>query len=203
MSGNRAGVFEGWPLVGWAALAVALAAAAGFALHGTEAEGWRQLIRATARISGVLLLATFLARPLRRLSRSGATAWLLRNRRPLGVGVGVSHAVHGYAIYMYMQRSEFEPDPFTLVAAGIAYLFLAAMVATSFDVTAARLGRNAWRKLHTAGVWYLWFIFGFTFFGSAMAGDAIAAAFTGAFVLAMPLRLYGLRAGATSDRKRA
>lgn len=192
--GNRGGWFEGWTLVGWATLLVAAAAFAGFALHGSGAEGWRQLIRATARISGVLLLAAFLAAPLRRLARNAATAWLLRNRRALGVSVGVSHLVHAVAIAMYMRLGDFEPDAFTLVAAGIAYVFLAAMVATSFDATARWLGRSAWRRLHVSGLYYLWFVFGFTFFGGAMAGDPIAAGFAGVFVLALPVRLFGLRA---------
>src|SRR5439155_1728729 len=42
---------------------------------------------------------------------------------------------------------------------GIAYAFLAAMTATSFDRTAAWLGPRRWSRLHTTGAYYLWAIF--------------------------------------------
>ena len=47
----------------------------------------------------------------------------------------------------------------TIVLAGTAYLFLAAMTATSFDRTAAWLGARKWRLLHLVGGWYIWISF--------------------------------------------
>lgn len=193
MSRARFPGLEGWPIVGWAAALVALATGLCFALHGSEAEGWRQLIRWTARLSGSLFLAVFLATPLRRLTPNDATAWLLRNRRALGVSVGLAHAVHGVAIAVFVRLTGHETPVATLVLALLAYAFLAAMAATSFDAAARWLGALRWRRLHTTGLHYLWFIFGFTFFGAAAAGDWVSAFFTAAFVLALPLRLYGLR----------
>lgn len=184
---------EGWSVVGWAALLVALTTAGCLALHGTGALGWRHLIRGTARISGALLLAAFLAAPLMRLRPGPASAWLLRNRRALGVSVGVSHGMHAVAIAMYMRLTDFRPEPGALAAAGLAYVFLAAMVATSFDATARWLGRGAWRRLHRIGLYFLWGVFGSTFLGAGMAGDPVAAAFAVLFALALPLRLLGLR----------
>jgi len=184
---------EGWPLVGWASVVVIVASAVVFAEHGTGGEGWRQLIRATARISGLLFLAVFLAAPLRRLRPNGATAWLLRNRRQLGVSVGVAHTAHAVAIAMFVRLTGHESDARTLFAALLAYAFLAAMVATSFDRTAAMLGRRLWRRVHLTGLYYLWLVFGFTFFGTAMTGDPISATYAGAYALALPFRWIGLR----------
>jgi hypothetical protein len=184
---------EGWPIVGLAAVVVAAAAAAVFGLYGTEAEGWRMLIRTTARISGLVFLAVFLAAPLRRLRPDRATAWLLRNRRFLGVSVGVAHAAHAVAIAVFVRLTGHETPAGTLAAALLAYAFLAAMVATSFDRTAAALGRRAWRRLHVTGLYYLWFVFGFTFGGAASAGDAVSGAFALLYALAFPLRWWGLR----------
>jgi hypothetical protein len=43
--------------------------------------------------------------------------------------------------------------------AGAAYVFIAAMTATSFDRTAAWLGPRKWRVLHLVGGWYIWLSF--------------------------------------------
>jgi len=184
---------EGWAVVGWAALVLCGVAAGVFEAHGAGSEGWRMQIRATARISGALFLAAYLAAPLRRLRPDRATAWLLRNRRGLGVSVGLVHAAHGVAIAVFVRQTGHETPPATLAAALLAYAFLAAMVATSFDSTAAALGRRNWRRLHRTGLHYLWLVFGATFAGSALAGDPVSAAYAGAYALALPIRGWGLR----------
>ena len=43
--------------------------------------------------------------------------------------------------------------------AGTAYLFIAAMAATSFDRSAAWLGPRKWRLLHLVSGWYIWISF--------------------------------------------
>jgi hypothetical protein len=133
------------------------------------------------------------ASPLRRLRPSAATGWLLRNRRFLGVSVGVAHAAHAVAIAVFVRLTGHETPAGTLAAALLAYAFLAAMVATSFDRTAAALGRRAWRRLHATGLYYLWFVFGFTFAGTASTGDPVSGAFAVLYALAFPLRWWGLR----------
>jgi sulfoxide reductase heme-binding subunit YedZ len=193
VSPTRVKGLEGWVVVGWAALVLLVVGAGVFAAHGTDGEGWRHLIRASARVSGTIFLAVFLAAPLRRLWPVDATAWLLRNRRGLGVSVGLSHSVHAVAIYAFVRLTGHETPAATLVAAGVAYGFLAAMVATSFDTTAAWLGRRRWRMLHRTGLYYLWFVFGFTFGGTAAGGDLVSAGYAAAYGLALPLRLVGLR----------
>lgn len=184
---------EGWALVGWTGVALILIGTGVFAAFGTEGEGWRMQIRATARVSGGLFLGAFLAAPLRRLVPNEATGWLLRNRRAVGVSVGLAHAAHAVAIAVYVRLTGHESDPGTFAAALLAYAFLAAMVATSFDPTAAALGRKNWRRLHLTGLYYLWFVFGFTFGGTAAAGDPVSTGYAALYVLALPLRLWGLR----------
>ena len=49
---------NGWPIVGWATLAVLAIVAAVFAVAGTGAEGLGMAIRATARTSVVFFTAT-------------------------------------------------------------------------------------------------------------------------------------------------
>jgi hypothetical protein len=86
------------------------------------------------------------------------------------------------------------PDATTAFAGGLGYLLLAAMTATSFDRTAAWLGPRAWSRLHTFGIFYLWFIFAFTYVGSA-ARDPLAAGSLLVLLVALGIRLGATRRG--------
>jgi DMSO/TMAO reductase YedYZ heme-binding membrane subunit len=164
------------------------------AILGPTEAGVRVVLRATARTSLVLFVATFIASALRRLARTPLTAWLLRNRRQIGVSFAVSHAVHGAAIVALVRTTGRAPDATTAVAGGLGYVVLAAMTATSFDRTAAWLGPRAWSRLHTLGIFYLWLIFAFTYLGSA-SRDPLAAASLLVLVVALGIRLLGRRRG--------
>ena len=94
-----AGVPSGWPVVGWAALALVIMTGALLTVWGTEEAGIRVLIRATARTSFTLFILAFVASALRRAWRSRVSAWLLANRRYLGVSFAVSHLLHLAAIF--------------------------------------------------------------------------------------------------------
>jgi DMSO/TMAO reductase YedYZ heme-binding membrane subunit len=158
---------NGWPIVGWATLAVAAIVAVILAVIGTDEAGLRMAIRATARTSVVFFSLAFAASALRRRWPSAATAWLLRNRRQLGVSFAASHAIHLLAIlalcgWTWSGLVARTPTA-TLVGGGIAYVFIVLMTATSFDTTAAWLGPRRWRRLHAIGAWYNWAIFALNF----------------------------------------
>ena len=166
MSAKR-GRLEGWPIVGWSALALAAMAGVLLGVYGTQEEGVRVLIRATARTSFVLLLAAFVASSARRLWRNDATSWLLRNRRYLGVSFSASHALHLAGILTLVTRW---PDSFwsktsnaTIFGGGLGYLFVAAMTLTSSDAAVRRLGLRRWKVLHRVGIWVLFGIFVLTY----------------------------------------
>jgi DMSO/TMAO reductase YedYZ heme-binding membrane subunit len=95
------------------------------------------------------------------------TRWLRANRRYVGVAFAGSHAVHAVAIAAFgiLDRAEFMQQ--TMVAnfafGGLAYGFIVAMAATSFNRSAAWLGTKAWGRLHAIGGFYVWV----TFFVSA------------------------------------
>ena len=89
-------------------------------------------------------------------------------------------------------------DQGELVVGGSAYLLLSAMVATSFDRSAAWLGPQRWRRLHTTGGYTLWVVFIFTFASSVIEAPHAARALTPALFVALlatvlGLRLYGRR----------
>lgn len=165
-----------------AALVLGLEAAATLALDGGDA-GLRALLRATARTSLVWFALAFAARPLVARWPTPASKWLLRNRRALGLAMAISHGGHLVAIAVLAARVG---APFwaaiattTLVGGGLGYVLLGAMVATSFDRSAAWLGRRRWRALHLTGMWSCWVIFTATYAGqvsrSAPAAVAVAA----------------------------
>jgi hypothetical protein len=114
----------------------------------------------------------------------------------MGVSFAVSHAFHAAAIiglaWLTRGRSTEELDAISVAGGLLAYAFIAAMAATSFDRTAAWLGPRRWRILHTAGMYYVWAVFMFSYGGRAFFSLAYAplAAF---LVLALALRIIGAR----------
>lgn len=183
--------FAGWALVGWSSLVVVLLVAAVLAVLGVGEAGLRSGIRVTARTSVVLFLAAFVASACAALRPSPMSKWLLRNRRALGVSFAVSMGVHGALIVALWQtyRESFVASvkPSTVFGGGVGFVLIALMAATSFDRTAALLGRRAWKVLHTVGMYYLWIVFAFSYAGRLHALPY--ALLFGALLLALGLRL--------------
>lgn len=152
-----------WRLTGLLSLLVA-AMALWFAVgDGGGVDGLRLAIRSTARTSLVLFVLAFTAAAMAELAPGTLTRWQRRNRRYLGVSFAMSHFIHLAAILALAvaDRTLFWQltNVMTIVLAGTAYLFIAAMAATSFDRTAAWLGPRRWRLLHLVGSWYIWISF--------------------------------------------
>jgi hypothetical protein len=188
---------RGWPIVGWTTALLALMIAVLLAVAGTDEAGIRLVIRATARTSVVLFTAAFVASALDRAWRGPVSRWMLGNRRQLGVSFAVSHLAHLLAILALAgwspARAYAAAGLPVLVLGGTAYLFVIAMVATSFDRTAAWLGPRAWGRLHGTGVWVIWAVF-FASFVPRVAESPIYWPFALLTVAAPLLRLtYGRR----------
>jgi len=183
----------GWPIVGWATLLLGAMIAAILAVAGTGEDAIRIVIRATARTSVVLFSAAFVASALRRAWPGSASSWLLANRRYLGVSFAVSHAFHLTAILALagwsVSRMVADASPTAAILGGIAYLFILAMVATSFDRTAAWLGPRKWSRLHTIGVYWIWTIF-FASFAPQAFKSPLYVPFALLLVAALGIRLW-------------
>jgi methionine sulfoxide reductase heme-binding subunit len=154
---------NGWRLTGVLSLLLAAMSLYFLGVGGWDADAIRLVIRATARTSLVLFVLAFTARAMVELLPSAATHWQRRNRRYLGVSFAVSHLIHLAAILSlaWLDKVLFWKltNLGTIVLAGAAYLFIAAMAVTSFDRTAAWLGPRKWRLLHLVGGWYIWISF--------------------------------------------
>ena len=153
---------SGWPIVGWCSLVLVVLMAALLAAYGTDEAGVRVVVRMSAKTSLLLFMSAFVASAAYQLWPGAQTRWLLANRRYVGVSFAVSHFIHLLTLVALARVStEFAAslNALTLIGGGMAYVFIAAMVATSFDRTAAWLGPRAWRRLHVVGLYYIWGIF--------------------------------------------
>ena len=188
--------FRGWPLTATVSALLLLLAGVTLLEATSLTDGLRAVIRLTARTSLVLFLLTFSASSLARVFPGILTRWLISNRRYVGLSFAFSHAIHLAAI-MALARTDYETfhrltNIVTYVGGGLAYVFIILMVVTSFDRSAALLGRRSWRWLHVSGMWYLWMSFALNF-GKRIplgAGYVVPVSF---ILLALLLRLWAMR----------
>lgn len=148
----------------WLLAAIILALSGLVAWRGDfSVEAVREVVRLTAQMSLVLFCAAFAASALARHLPNASTLFLRRHRRQIGLAFAFSHGVHAIALFTFARISPAQFDDATdlpmFIFGGLAYLFIIAMAATSFDRTAAWLGPRAWRVLHTVGGYDIWLTF--------------------------------------------
>jgi hypothetical protein len=144
------------------ALAVTLAAYAG---HGGDTHGWVMAARYTARLAFVLFMIVFLLAPAMRVTGAALLRPAMRERRGLGLAFAAAHFTHLAALIMALVALGEAPALLTVIFGGFGYVLLAAMALTSNDAALRRIGPQTWRRLHTFGLYYLWFIFTYTYLG--------------------------------------
>lgn len=154
---------EGWRITGFVFFGLVVVAVMIVVLQGFTEEAIRTFVRSTARTSLVLFLLAFSASSLQVFFRRSWSAWLLRNRRYLGVTFAVSHANHLLALIVLAILFPYpflnQLDWLTLVGGGLAYFFILAMSITSFTVPKQLLGQQRWNLLHILGSYYVWILF--------------------------------------------
>ena len=159
-------ILGGWRLF-WVATPGLLAmAAAMLAVAGLDSDGYRLVIRATARTSLIFFLAAFLASTMTKLAPGPFSSWLRSNRRYLGLSFAMSHFIHLCAI---IAVAKLHPEVFatlsttgSIVAGSIGYVAIATLAATSFDRMVRLLGARKWQQIHSFGSWFIWISFVFT-----------------------------------------
>jgi DMSO/TMAO reductase YedYZ heme-binding membrane subunit len=141
-----------------------VALAAGLLAGRSTTEGWQLAARWTARAGFPLLILTYSASSLARLWPGPETRALLRERRYWGLGFAACHMIHLAALIAFLRLSGTQRPLPTLLGGGLAYVLLIAMALTSTDAAMRRLGKG-WKRLHTFGIHWLWFIFAFSYVG--------------------------------------
>jgi DMSO/TMAO reductase YedYZ heme-binding membrane subunit len=180
-----------WPmylglLLGLAAMVAGLQAAA------DHTESWLLAARWTARVGFPIFLIAYSASALLRLWPSDLTKALVRKRRWWGLGFAASHTVHLYALVTYNMLLDHTPSVSTLIGGGGAYAILYVMAFTSNNAAMRVLGVN-WKRIHTLGIHWLWFIFAFSYFGRVMSGKEMPYS---AITLSLAIVALGLRIAA-------
>ncbi len=182
----------------WLALAIALIAIAlGVVVGETPAEQAKLAARWTARVALPLFLVAYVASSLLRLWPGELTRALVRRRRQWGLGFALAHTIHLGALAHNVLNYDPRSLP-SLFPGGLAYVMVYVMALTSNDASMRALGRN-WKRLHTFGMHYIWFIFTASYalrlFKPEMMTTGLV--FTPVMLAALGLRLY-----ARNDRKR-
>ncbi len=178
----------------WATVVTATLCSFTYTVANGGVDGWRALVRLSAQASLLFFVAAFAASSLRVFRRTPLTAWLLVNRRYVGLSFAASHTIHLLGIVaLALTWPEFERGPETLIFGGLGYVFLYAMVATSFDGAVAWLGRRRWYQLHRTGMYYLWGIFMLSYVPRTFTASLWYAPFTVLLVGALGLRIAAAR----------
>ncbi|MDH3350650.1 MAG: hypothetical protein OEM60_15020 [Gammaproteobacteria bacterium] len=139
---------------------IGLLSAAWLAVSGTSDDNVRLLLRLSARAAFLVLLLIFIARPLRQLIATPATAKLLQNRRLLGIAFTGIHTAHlGLIFYRARVIPDFDLNISESLLGALTYLVIYLMFLTSFDATARALGRSNWRVLHKVGLYWVFVAF--------------------------------------------
>ena len=119
------------------------------------------LIGFSVRFAVPLIFIVTATSALQALFPGPIPAWLLRNRKFIGLCFAVAMAFQGafigimssiYSDYYYEEIFYFRDE----LEGSTGYLFLAAMVVTSFEFGRKRLSPRQWKLLHTSGVYFLW-----------------------------------------------
>lgn len=180
-----------WPMVLGLTLGL-IALFAGLEFGSDKLESWRLAARWTARVGFPVFILTYSASSLGRLWHSPLTRTIWRDRRWWGLGFAMAHTVHLYALLWYLKVSgEGRPLPVLLVA-GTGYALMFAMALTSNEAAMRALGKN-WRRLHSLGIHWLWFVFFASYAGRIMKPESMTTGIVGTTVV---LGALGLRIAA-------
>ncbi|MEQ1499039.1 MAG: hypothetical protein ABL914_10295 [Novosphingobium sp.] len=159
-----------------------------------EADAWGRAARWTARIGLPIFLLTYAASALGRIWPGEITRTIWRNRRWWGLGFAACHTVHLYALIKALEASGEVRTIGSLIPGGIAYLLIFLMALTSSDAAMRVLGKN-WKRLHTFGIHYVWFIFTAAYAGRLMTAKTRPEAIYGVSLclLALAIRIAAWR----------
>ncbi len=158
----RSTLANGWPLFWFMSLpmiAFMVIAMLGYDL--SKPEDVSHMISYSVRWGVPFICAVVAASAMPKLFPSEFTRWWSRNRRYIGLTFAVAMAWQGLFIFMmsnlhtdyyydevYYLRDELEGSS--------GYLFLAAMVLTSFQFGRRFVSNSQWKVLHRSGVYFLW-----------------------------------------------
>lgn len=171
-----------------------------YSANGWTEEGTQLFTRYTARVSFLMFLLVFVARPVFVLWPSPTTVAMVRQRRHFGLAFGLAHGIHllGIISYLWIIGSVLEASD---AVPAFGYLMVGLMAITSNNWSVRTLGRG-WKVLHKFGLYVIFAIFFLAYAGRlfgayddvpeaavAMGAKAIYAGLFALAVIALGLRV--------------
>lgn len=138
---------------------------------GTEQVGeqqYRYMTRISVRIAWPILLVAFVASSVRQLWLGNIGNWLVRNRKYVGLAFATVMLWQLFFIFLLFSTGVEELFPpgigtvFLVIDIG-GYTLLLLMSITSFNRIKAKVNPVTWRVLHKTGIYYIWFIYFYTY----------------------------------------
>lgn len=128
---------------------------------------YRYMIRISVRVAFPILLLAFISSALQQLWPGEASNWLLRNRKYVGLAFFTVMLWQVYFILLlYSIDVELFPHEFGqvfLYSDLVGYSLLLLMSVTSFDRVKEKVNPRSWKILHKTGIYYVWFIFFYSY----------------------------------------
>lgn len=158
---NSRGIWD-WDVVKLAVGLPTLLYVTFFFFIGFNEDGTRAAIAWSAKISFILFCLAFAASAAHLRIRNSLSFWWLMNRKYFGISFAINHLLHlGFLVLL---QQVFHPvfdlaAGTSLMAGGMAYLFVVLMLLTSFEAFSKHLSRKNWKLLHTVGGYWIWMIF--------------------------------------------
>jgi hypothetical protein len=158
----RSKAINGWPLFWLTSVSISVVMLVAISdIDLTSAAGISEMIAFSVRCSVPFIYLVVAASALQVLFPGAIATWLLRNRKYIGLCFAVAMAWQGLFIFImsnfhrdyyfdeiYLLRDELEGST--------GYIFLAAMVVTSFRFGRRFLSASQWKLLHRSGIYFLW-----------------------------------------------
>lgn len=164
-----------------------------FFFIGFNETGMRATIAWSAKISFSLFCLAFAASAAHLRIRNSLSFWWLMNRKYLGISFAINHLIHlGFlALLQQIFHPVFDLAAGTsLMAGGLAYLFVVLMLLTSFETFSKYLSQKNWKLLHTIGGYWIWIIFMSTYFKKVKNVGVEYLPFVLILILVLLLRIF-------------
>jgi hypothetical protein len=167
MSGDVTAVLKHKAINGWRLfwlVSIPMSVVMVFEMMGTDVstgKGVSHMIGFSVRWAVPFIYLVVVASALPVLFPGPLSTWLLRNRKYIGFCFAVAMAWQGLFIFMMSSffRDYYFEEVFYLrdeLEGSTGYIFLAAMVVTSFQFGRKHLSPMQWKLLHRSGVYFLW-----------------------------------------------
>jgi len=127
----------------------------------SDAAAVSHMISFSVRWAVPIIFLVVAISPLQALFPGPLPMWLLRNRKYIGLCFAVAMAWQGLFIFIMSVffRDHYYEEIFYLrdeLEGSTGYLFLSAMVVTSFQFGRQYLNANQWKLLHRSALYFLW-----------------------------------------------